>query len=178
MGTIQLRDVKRDLENERQNLSYQKKLFERSADVWEEEITKVRREVKIYQEREIEEKQDKMSMQKEYYDMKDSLKVQEAGLILLIKKNEELMNKYNELRDELREELRDTEEEEEEVRNIPVAKQEEPEPHKEEEGMKEESNLLESTTGAVLGDSEADNETSTAQERPDQKNHFLKQFQY
>merc|ERR1712082_411294 len=142
MGTIQLRDVKRDLENERQNLSYQKKLFERSADVWEEEITKVRREVKIYQEREIEEKQDKLSMQKEYYDMKDSLKVQEAGLILLIKKNEELMGKYNELRDELREELRDTEEEEEEVRNLSMVKQEEPEPQKEEERMKEESNLL------------------------------------
>merc|ERR1712082_22635 len=119
--------------------------------------------------REIEEKQDKMSMQKEYYDMKDSLKVQEAGLILLIKKNEELMGKYNELRDELREELKDTDEEEEEVRNLSLVSQEEPEPHKEEEGMKEESNLLESTTGAVQGDSEADNETSTTQERPEQK---------
>merc|ERR1712082_533271 len=126
---IELRDVQRNLEDHRQNLDYQKKLYERAQDTWEYELSKSRREVKIYQEKEIEERQDKMAMQKEYYDMKDNLKVQEAGLILLIKKNEELMNKYNELRDELREELRDTEEEEEE-RNTPVAKQEEPGPHK------------------------------------------------
>merc|ERR1712082_77506 len=160
---IELRDVQRNLEDLRQNFDYQKKLNERAQDTWEYELSKSRREVKIYQEKEIEERQDKMAMQKEYYDMKDNLKVQEAAVILLIKKNEELMNKYNELRDELRNER------EEEVRNTPMAKQEEPGPHKEGEGVKEESTLLESTTGAVLGDSEADNETSTAQERTDQK---------
>merc|ERR1712082_420984 len=70
---IELRDVQRNLEDLRQNLDYQKKLYERAQDTWEYELRKTRRELQICKEREKERRKDRMGMQKDYFDMKEEL---------------------------------------------------------------------------------------------------------
>merc|ERR1712082_112973 len=92
--------------------------------------------------------------------MKRELKEERSAMLVLTKKNEELRNKWN---------IHECNPEED--KNTSVATQEKPGPHNEVERLKEdrESTVLESTTGAVVGDSDGDIETSTVQDREDQK---------
>merc|ERR1712082_141621 len=92
--------------------------------------------------------------------MKRELKEERSAMLVLTKKNEELRNKWNNHECNLEGDM-----------NTSVARQEKPGPQKEVERLKEdrESTVLESTTGAVVGDSDADIETSTVQDRVDQK---------